>query len=94
MTTDNHDPFAQGGDQQIDDATLVEEQAAAEFEPLSEEERLGWRESLSQPKWGESTQNFGVTLRLALAVMEKSKDELVYDCAFDEEGERPGERGA
>jgi len=79
MTTDNDnpDPFAQGGDQQVDDATLVEEQAAVEFEPLSEEDRLGWRESLSQPKWGESTQNFGVTLRLALAVMEKSKDELV-----------------
>src|SRR2546423_3035490 len=77
MTTDNHDPFAQGGDQQIDDATLVEEQAAVEFEPLSEEDRLGWYESLSQPKWGASTQNFGVTLRLALAVMEKSKDELV-----------------
>jgi hypothetical protein len=55
MTTDNdnHDPFAQGGDQQVDDdATLVKEQAAVEFEPLSEEERLGWYESLSQPKWG------------------------------------------
>ena len=77
MTTNNQDdPFALGGDHQDDNAAL-EEFAAIEFEPLSEKDRLGWYGSLGQPQWGESTQNFGVTLRLALAVVEKTKDELV-----------------
>jgi hypothetical protein len=79
MTADNHDPFALGGgghDGNTEGPTL-EECAAIEFAPLSEDDRRAMYESLGKSKWNESARTLGITLRLALAVMEKSKDELV-----------------
>jgi hypothetical protein len=78
MSDAQTDPFAftrsrepEGGTDDI--ATY----AAMEFEPLSAEDREGAIAALSQPKWGETTLNLGIALRLAITVMEKSKPELV-----------------
>lgn len=77
MATSKHthpDPFVLARDG--DDAS-VEELAAIEFEPLPEDDRLAMYESLGNPRWNESAFNLSVALRLALAVMEKSKPD---DC--------------
>ena len=62
MTADNHDPFALGGgghDGNTEGPTL-EECAAIEFAPLSEDDRRAMYESLGKSKWNESARTLGI----------------------------------
>src|SRR5437660_2030988 len=73
MTTDNHDPFALGGDQ--DELATPEQLAALDFEPV--EDLDGVMRALSNPQWGQTIKAIGQDLRIAAKLLEKTKAEMI-----------------
>ena len=73
--TDNHDPFALGGDE--DEPITAEQLAALDFEPFSTKTTDAMYRDFSADRWTEECLDHGIALRFAYAVLTKTKDELV-----------------